>query len=82
MQLFTRYVCIECLNNQNPDIPKLRETLTNHGHEGEEVDINALMARTSLEMLGEAFLGYSFGGFVEGSRDSLGESIKQFLYVT
>ncbi|RPD52564.1 cytochrome P450 [Lentinus tigrinus ALCF2SS1-6] len=49
-------------------------------NKAEPLDINGLMATTSLEMLGEAFLGYSFGGFVEGSpRDSLGESIKMFF---
>ena len=52
------------------------------GTERQELDINAWMAKTSLEILGHAFLGYSFDSFVEGSKDSLGESIKRFLYVS
>ena len=37
------------------------------------------MARTTLEMLGQAGLGYSFDNFLEDSTDSYGESLKQFL---
>ena len=51
------------------------------GDQAEEVDINGWMARTTLEMLGQAGLGYSFDNFVDDSTDSYGESIKLFLYV-
>lgn len=40
------------------------------------------MARTTLEMLGQAGLGYSFDNFDEDSTDSYGESLKLFLYVS
>ncbi len=45
------------------------------------LDINGWMARTTLEMLGQAGLGYSFDNFVEDSSDPYGESIKMFLWV-
>ena len=45
----------------------------------EEVDINGWMARTTLEMLGQAGLGYSFDDFVADSTDDYGESLKAFL---
>lgn len=38
------------------------------------------MARTTLEMLGQATLGYSFDNFVDDSTDAFGESLKGFLY--
>ena len=43
--------------------------------------MNGWMARTTLEMLGQAGLGYSFDNFVEDLTDPYGESVKQFLYV-
>ena len=45
----------------------------------EELDINGWMARTTLEMLGQAGLGYSFDNFFDDSTDEYGESIKLFL---
>ena len=45
------------------------------------LDVNDWMARTTLEMLGQAGLGYSFDNFVEDSIDPYGESIKMFLCV-
>ena len=42
--------------------------------------MNGWMARTTLEMLGQAGLGYSFDNFFEDSTDAYGESIKMFLY--
>ena len=45
----------------------------------EELDINGWMARTTLEMLGQAGLGYSFDNFFEDSTDDYGESLKLFL---
>ena len=45
------------------------------------VDINGWMARTTLEMLGQAGLGYSFDNFAEDSADAYGDSLKNFLYV-
>ncbi|KAI0355211.1 cytochrome P450 [Trametes cingulata] len=46
---------------------------------GEVVDINGWMARTTLEMLGQAALGYSFDNFVDDSTDAFGESVKAFF---
>ena len=40
------------------------------------------MARTTLEMLGQAGLGYSFDDFFHDSNDEYAESIKLFLYVS
>ena len=45
----------------------------------EVLDVGGWMARTTLEMLGQAGLGYSFDNFVEDSADPYGESIKMFL---
>ena len=45
------------------------------------LDVNLWMARTTLEILGQAGLGYSFDNFVEDSTDPYGESLKMFLYV-
>lgn len=39
------------------------------------------MARTTLEMLGQAALGYSFDNFMDDSTDAFGESLKAFLCV-
>ena len=44
-----------------------------------ELDINGWMARTTLEMLGQAGLGYSFDNFDEDSTDEYGEAIKMYL---
>ncbi|KAH9941104.1 cytochrome P450 [Epithele typhae] len=44
-----------------------------------EVDINNWMGRTTLEMLGQAGLGYSFDRFSEDAADEYGESIKLFF---
>ena len=44
-----------------------------------EMDINSWMARTTLEMLGQAGLGYSFDNFVEDSTDAYGQALKSFL---
>ena len=51
------------------------------GKEPQEIDVNGWMARTTLEMLGQAGLGYSFDDFVSDSTDLYGESLKLFLYV-
>ena len=42
-------------------------------------DVNGWMARTTLEMLGQAGLGYSFDNFFEDSTDEYGETLKSFL---
>ncbi|KAH9857430.1 cytochrome P450 [Lenzites betulinus] len=47
--------------------------------DGEVIDVNGWMARTTLEMLGQATLGYSFDNFVEDSTDAFGESLKAFF---
>ncbi|RPD60606.1 cytochrome P450 [Lentinus tigrinus ALCF2SS1-6] len=58
----------------------LLKTMREHCREkGHELDINACMAKTALEVMGNAFLGYSFGSFVEDGRDTLGESFKLFF---
>ena len=44
-----------------------------------EMDINGWMARTTLEMLGQAGLGYSFDNFFEDSADEFAEAVKLFL---
>ncbi|PIL34530.1 cytochrome P450 [Ganoderma sinense ZZ0214-1] len=46
---------------------------------GKVLDVNDWMARTTLEMLGQAGLGYSFDNFEEDSIDPYGESIKMFF---
>ena len=56
----------------------INKRLSNNGT-FEEVDINGWMARTTLEMLGQAGLGYSFDDFTEDSTDTYGESLKLFL---
>ena len=45
------------------------------------LDVNGWMARATLEMLGQAGLGYSFDSFEEDSTDAYGESLKLFLSV-
>ena len=45
----------------------------------EVLDVNGWVARMTLEMLGQAGLGYSFDKFVDGSTDIFGESLKSFL---
>ncbi|KAI0648533.1 cytochrome P450 [Trametes meyenii] len=46
---------------------------------GGELDVNGWMARTTLEMLGQTALGYSFDNFVDDSTDAFGESLKAFF---
>ncbi len=50
------------------------------GKEAQEIDVNGWMSRTTLEMLGQAGLGYSFDDFTGESSNSYGESLKLFLY--
>nr|VWO98254.1 Non-specific serine/threonine protein kinase (EC [Ganoderma boninense] len=45
----------------------------------EVLDVNGWMARITLEMLGQAGLGYSFDNFVEDSTDPFGESLRMFF---
>ncbi|TBU31450.1 cytochrome P450 [Dichomitus squalens] len=47
--------------------------------EAQIIDVNGWMARTTLEMLGQAGLGYSFDNFIEDSSDAYGESLKSFF---
>ena len=51
------------------------------GDDARVVDIDGWMARTTLEMLGQAGLGYSFDDFQQDSADHFGESLKNFLCV-
>ncbi|KAI0363415.1 cytochrome P450 [Pilatotrama ljubarskyi] len=46
---------------------------------GQIVDVNGWMGRTTLEMLGQAALGYSFDNFVDDSSDAFGESLRAFF---
>ncbi|KAI0823800.1 cytochrome P450 [Trametes gibbosa] len=60
----------------------VRKALTNRigcAADGEVIDVNGWMARTTLEMLGQATLGYSFDNFVDDSTDAFGESLKAFF---
>ncbi|KAH9941830.1 cytochrome P450 [Epithele typhae] len=45
----------------------------------QEVDINGWMGHITLEMLGQAGLGYSFDDFTDDKTDTYGESIKLFF---
>ncbi|KAH9933151.1 cytochrome P450 [Epithele typhae] len=45
----------------------------------EDLDVNGWMARTTLEMLGQAGLGYSFDNFLDDSTDEYGQSLKMFF---
>ncbi|KAH9910993.1 cytochrome P450 [Epithele typhae] len=45
----------------------------------QEVDMNDWMGRTTLEMLGQAGLGYSFDDFTDNAMDSFAEAIKLFF---
>ncbi|RDX47337.1 cytochrome P450 [Lentinus brumalis] len=59
---------------------KLRRALETRVYKvPEEVDMNAWMGRTMLEMLGQAGLGYSFENFVGDSSDAFGEAMKMFF---
>ena len=61
---------------------QLEEAIRNRvGAQSQNLDVNGWMARTTLEMLGQAGLGYSFDKFTEDSTDSYGEALKSFLYV-
>ncbi|KAH9917871.1 cytochrome P450 [Epithele typhae] len=44
-----------------------------------EFDINDWMGRTTLEMLGQAGLGYSFDDFTDNSMDAFGDAVKSYL---
>ncbi|KAI0713830.1 cytochrome P450 [Earliella scabrosa] len=43
------------------------------------LDMNGWNGRTTLEMLGQAGLGYSFDNFIDDSADAYGESLKLFF---
>ena len=61
---------------------QLEEAIRNRvGAQSQDLDVNGWMARTTLEMLGQAGLGYSFDKFTEDSTDSYGEALKSFLCV-
>ncbi|KAL7282853.1 hypothetical protein ACG7TL_002266 [Trametes sanguinea] len=49
------------------------------GDVGREIDVNGWMARTTLEMLGQAGLGYSFDNFDDDTADAYGEALKTFF---
>ena len=58
----------------------LKNRLPEDGTQG-LLDMNSWNGRITLEMLGQAGLGYSFDDFVGESADEYGESLKLFLYV-
>ncbi|KAI0629819.1 cytochrome P450 [Trametes polyzona] len=61
---------------------RLRKAMdTRIGADGSVIDVNGWMARTTLEMLGQAGLGYSFDNFVDDSTDAYGASLKSFFPV-
>ena len=60
---------------------QVRRSLEARVTDSEEIDVHGWMSRTTLEMLGQAGLGYSFDNFVDDSTDDFGEAIKMFLYV-
>ena len=47
--------------------------------DGVELDMLGWMGRTTLEVLGQAGLGYSFDNFSGDSTDEYGETLKSFL---
>ncbi|CDO75038.1 hypothetical protein BN946_scf184640.g13 [Trametes cinnabarina] len=49
------------------------------GTDGREIDVNGWMARATLEMLGQAGLGYSFDSFDDDATDEYGEALKMFF---
>ncbi|KAM5542011.1 hypothetical protein V8D89_004321 [Ganoderma adspersum] len=61
---------------------KLEEAIRHRvGTQSQDLDMNGWMARATLEMLGQAGLGYSFDKFTEDSTDSYGEALKSFFPV-
>nr|VWO97569.1 Chitin synthase V [Ganoderma boninense] len=59
---------------------KLEEAIRHRvGSQSQDLDVNGWMARATLEMLGQAGLGYSFDKFTEDSTDSYGEALKSFF---
>ncbi|KAI0628868.1 cytochrome P450 [Trametes polyzona] len=61
---------------------KLRKAMEDRiGPDGNIIDVNGWMARTTLEMLGQAGLGYSFDNFVDDTTNAYGESLKMFFPV-
>jgi hypothetical protein len=46
----------------------------------QEIDIIQWMRQTTLELVGQAGLGYSFGSF-EGREDEFGQTLKELAYV-
>ena len=64
-------------------LSQLRDAMTERARaKGPELDINAWMSDVSLEIKGVALLAHPFGCFVDGGGDSLGESIRLFLYAS
>ena len=47
--------------------------------EGTELDMAGWMSRTTLEMLGQAGLGYSFDDFTHDSSDDYADCLNSFL---
>ncbi|OJT04914.1 hypothetical protein TRAPUB_4294 [Trametes pubescens] len=58
-------------------LQKAIETRVNK--DGSVIDVNGWMARATLEMLGQAGLGYSFDDFTDNSTDTFGEALKMFF---
>ncbi|KAI0823808.1 cytochrome P450 [Trametes gibbosa] len=49
------------------------------GNDGKIIDVNEWMARTTLEVVGQAALGYSFDDFTQDSMEAYGVSLKTFF---
>ena len=74
-----RFVLVSCCGSLSTQLhAAIGKRLPENGA-ATEMDVNSWMARTTLEMLGQAGLGYSFDNFVEDSTDAYGESLKLFL---
>lgn len=69
-----------CLMAANT-LPKLHKAVEARveSEVGGVVDVHGWMARVTLEMLGQAGLGYSFDNFIDDSTDAYGRSLKMFL---
>lgn len=59
---------------------QLRDAISTRVKDGpKEVDILDWMARTALELVGQAGLGYSFDPLIRDEADSYGEAIKAIV---
>ena len=57
---------------------QVRRALEARVTDSEEIDVHGWMSRTTLEMLGQAGLGYSFDALDENATNEYSEAIKLF----